>query len=135
MSDEDIALLQELYPGITEECVEIVRLEGVQAMPRDVRDCFVMNRTRRYSGYWLLDFETSLYCEQTKPECIVGEEGRYVWLTFDDDAKPEVPKDGIYRIEFTGRRTADIGGFGHEGSADHEVVVEDLITLEAVSPP
>ena len=88
MSDEDIALLREVFPGIGEQCVETARLEGLEAIPRDVRKCFAMAEPRRYSGYWLSDFETSIYCEERGSDgsCLV--DGKLIWLSFDADTTP-----------------------------------------------
>ena len=135
MSDEDMALLRESAPGISERCLEIARSDGVEVIPQDVRDCFAMEQPRRYSGYWLTDFETSIYCEERGSDGSCLLDGTLVWLSFDVDTTPRNVPDGVYRIEFTGRRTAAAGSFGHWGSSDYELVVEDLLTLENANSP
>jgi hypothetical protein len=56
---------------------------------------------------------------------------RGTWLTFGKDAYRGVKlaDDGVYRIEFVGRRTKVAGNFGHQASYDYLMVVDRLISI------
>ena len=138
LAQEDIALLRETLPGINEICVDAFREGGLNAIPQDVRKCFPMENSKRWTGLWLDEFEGSRFCAAPADECGFETEGERVWLSFAEEIrateKPDrYATDKLYKIEFIGRRTLKSGAFGHLGGSDREVVVEDLVRLEPVS--
>ena len=136
--DEDVALLRESLPGINQECIDISRTEGVTAIPQNVRECFPMEESKRWSGLWLDEMESSRFCPEPADECTSHSEGERIWLSFADDIREEsrpnrYSTEVLYEIEFVGSLTSMSGAFGHEGGSDREIVVERLVRLEPVS--
>ena len=54
------------------------------------------------------------------------------WLVFGKDAYPREIRDGLYRIEFIGRRTKVPGYFGHLNTYEHMVIVDRLISIRTI---
>ena len=136
-TDEVPALLRESLPGINQECIDAVAEGGVDAMPQDVRRCFVMTDQKHWAGLWLDGFEGSRFCAEPAKRCTFDTEGQRVWLSFAEEVESERPgrysTGKLYEIEFIGRQTSEAGAFGHMGGSDREIVVEKLIRLERVS--
>ncbi|MDE1467894.1 hypothetical protein [Aurantiacibacter sp. D1-12] len=145
MSDEDMALLRETLPGMTEECLNIVRYEGIEAYPNDTGRCFEMSEQRRWKGLWIAEFEYSVFCGPDGMACYPDEAEEAtdtVWLSFasgaeQDDIFPngfayDSSSDGIYEIEFLGRITSIRGSHGHMGMSQREIVVSEVISIELV---
>ena len=136
-TEEDLALLRELSPGITQECVDAAKKDGIVSLPRDVRECFAMDDSKLWAGLWLDEFEGSRFCAEPSDRCTSNTNGQGVWLTFADEikdtARPDrYATDELYEIEFIGRLTSETGSFGHMGLSQKEIVVEELIRIERV---
>jgi len=136
-TDDDVALVRTSLPGINDRCVNAFREGGIEAIPQDVRECFPMERSKRWTGLWFDQFEGSRFCASPAEQCTFDTEGDRVWLSFADEIEDQQPDryatDELYEIEFMGRQTQSAGAFGHEGGSDREIVVEKLIRLERVS--
>ena len=136
-TEEDLALLRESLPEITQECVDAAAKDGIDALPQDVRECFIMEDSKYWAGLWLDEFEGSRFCAEPANQCTSNLDGQGVWLTFADEikctARPDrYATDELYEIEFIGRLTSDTGAFGHQGGSQKEIVVEGLIRLKKV---
>ncbi|EAQ28152.1 hypothetical protein NAP1_11173 [Erythrobacter sp. NAP1] len=97
-----------------------------------------MDKARRWEGLWLDEFEGSRFCAAPADDCTYHSAGERVWLTFAEEIRAtERPAfDGkirLYQIEFIGRQTSEPGHFGHAGTSDRKIVVEELLKLELVS--
>ena len=138
MSEAQIAELREVTPGIREACVQKVRFGGIKAMPRKIDECFEMMPPQRWSGLWRDAFEGSRFCPAPATRCSADSPGDAIWLGFADEQnapKRTAWNNGLYAIEFIGRRTARKGSYGHVGMSDHEIIVDRLISIKQVEPP
>lgn len=101
-------------------------------MPDRVDQCFEMMPKRRWRGLWRDDFEGSRFCPAPALTCSADEAGDFVWLTAGGGGRldPRRPFHGLYNVEFVGRRTRFRGQYGHLGMADHEIVVDQLVTIK-----
>ena len=130
VSDEGIRRLRAEFPGMIEKCIALLRYEGVEAVPRETDQCFQMMPPQRWKGLWRNDFEGQRFCPSPSTECSPNPSEDYIWLTFAGDRPPKEAEMGrIYRVEFTGRRTLREGHYGHGGLAQHEIIVDHLISI------
>jgi hypothetical protein len=134
LSTSDIREIQAEFPGITESCLNKVRVGGIQAMPDRTDACFRMEGPRRWKGLWRDEFEGQRFCSFPARLCSYAEPGENIWLTFGSGEQAEAgrPSDHVYAVEFIRRRTAVPGHYGHLGSFRHEVVVDQLISISAL---
>ncbi|NMW32313.1 hypothetical protein HKD42_09600 [Altererythrobacter sp. RZ02] len=139
MSEEDIALVKEIYPTINDACVERARYEGASAINVSVDICFPMQSARPWTGLWVNEFEGSRFCPSPRSDCDQPEFGEGIWLSFAEGERPEAAHpygDGtIYKVQFLGRRTKEPDSFGHYGYFAHEIVVDELISMETYTVP
>ncbi len=136
LGEDEIALLRETYPTMTEACIEAVRFQGFDAMNGEVDQCFPMQPARRWKGIWVNEFEGSRFCPTSRDTCEYSDVGENVWLSFPTGRRPEdvdAHGDGTaYVVEFIGRRTRDPANFGHMGTSNHEIIVDELTSIEPV---
>lgn len=139
MSDEDIALVKEIYPTMNDACVERARYEGTSAINVSVDICFPMQSARRWTGLWVNEFEGSRFCPSPANACDQPEYGEGIWLSFSQGKRPgsahPYGDDTIYKVQFLGRRTKEPDSFGHTGYFAHEIVVDELISMEPYTLP
>ena len=131
VSEEDIHLIRETLPGVSEECLEKVRYGGLDAFPRQVERCFKMTPARQWRGLWRNEFEESQFCPEPARDCGFDTPGDFVWLSFSEPLDQQMGErgEGLYEVEFIGRQTAARGQHGHLGSADHHMVVDRLVSI------
>jgi len=132
--DADIAEIRTSHPGIKGACLKRIRAGELGAFEWiDNPDCFDMLPQQRWSGLWNSGWEWTSFCPEPAKECPIASEQGDVWLTFGNNAYrgPELA-DGLYRIEFVGRRTKVPGYFGHLDQYDHLMVVDRVIWIEHV---
>jgi hypothetical protein len=133
--DADIAKTRASNPGIKEACLKKIRAGELGALEwMDNPDCFEMLPGRRWSGLWNSGWEWTSFCPDPAKECPTASESGDIWLEFGKDREPQIP-DGLYRIEFQGRRTQMPGHFGHLDQYDHLMVVDRLISIRPVQVP
>ncbi|MEP9401719.1 hypothetical protein [Sphingomonas sp. VNH70] len=134
MSDADMAYYEASLPGMTGECRAMVRREGLFSIPFYTDECFRMTQPRRWQGLWRTGFEDSMFCEVPATRCSLGSQPEDVWIEFKTpaDFRAKVP-DGLYRIDFIGRRTVVPGSHGHLGVARHAMVVDRLLFIDKVA--
>jgi hypothetical protein len=135
MSDAEFKALKASNPGMTQKCLDANRFGGVLAWRPDDPACFDMLPDQRWTGLWEKGWEWTNFCPDPAADCDWMAK-RGIWLTFAKDAY-RGPKlaNGIYRIEFIGRRTRQAGNFGHTNAYDHLMVVDRLISIRQVEPP
>ena len=132
VSERELQELRSELPGITERCLQAIRLGGLEAFPTRVDDCFEMLPAQRWKGMWRRDFEVSQFCRSPARSCSFDTTDA-IWLTFaGTPEKMSERVEGLYAIEFVGRRTRREGFHGHLGAFEHEVVVDKLISLQPV---
>lgn len=136
MSDNEFAEFRGAWPGMTGKCLDEVRYGGIQAWRPDDPACFEMMPAQRWSGLWNRGWEWTNFCPAPAKECPIEADRGDIWLTFAKNAHrgPEV-SDGIYRIEFVGRRTRTPGPFGHLNQYDHLIVVDKMTSIRKVYEP
>lgn len=139
MSDAEIKEVRLELPGMTDKCLETMRQNGAEALPRDYDQCFKFTAPARMQGLWRNDFESSVFCEASAADCRYPvaqlTSGDFVWLKL---APPpagydDTPPGGLYAIDFIGRRSVGKGQFGY--GAGSEVVVDRLLSIKLVEPP
>lgn len=132
--DVKIQQLRRELPGISEACLEKVRVEGIEAFPDSTDACFKMTNPVHWRGLWRNDFEGSRFCPAPAKECSGDTPGDVVWLTFADKSGMTKPSTmgGLYAIEFIGRRTEVRGFYGHLGSSQYEIVVDRLTSAKPI---
>ena len=139
MSEEDIKRIVAGLPGITDACIDKLRYGGIQAMPNETDQCFEMMPQRRWTGLWLRVFEGSQFCPDEQGQqartCEFSDNKPNIW--FEPGKGDLAPGyglgEGLYRVDFVGRRTAKPGGHGHLGQFAHEVIVDRMISVKQVN--
>jgi hypothetical protein len=130
VSDADYQAFKASNPGMTKECLNGYRYGGVTAWRPDDPACFAMTPAQHWSGLWQTGWEWSNFCPDPAKECDWMSK-RGTWLIFAKEVSglPDRLEDGVYRIDFVGRRTKMPGNFGHMGSYDHLMVVDRLVSI------
>jgi hypothetical protein len=133
VSDAHYRTFKASNPGMTKECLDAYRYGGFNAWRPDDPNCFEMTPTQHWSGLWETGWEWSNFCPDPAKECDWMSK-RGTWLIFGKDAYrgPKLTDDGVYHIEFVGRRTKVAGNFGHMASYDHLMVVDRLISIQKI---
>jgi hypothetical protein len=127
------AKLQEIrasYPGMTEKCLNDLSNGGSIDRLYDP-DCFKMLPDQRWTGLWNTGWEWTNFCPDPAKQCPTSAEHGSIWMEFAKGAYGglrELP-DGVYRVDFVGRRTKVSGHFGHQGYYDHLMVVDRMISI------
>ena len=97
----------------------------IESKPTD--QCVYMTPRTRWRGLWHNGFEGSQFCPGERSECSLHSARPWIWM----NAGVETGVDGkLYRVEFEGRRTRFLGGYGHMGAFDHQVIVDRMIFIE-----
>lgn len=133
VSDADYQAFKTSNPGMTNQCLDAYRYGGFNAWRPNDPDCYEMTPPQHWSGLWEIGWEWTNFCPDPAEECEWMSE-RGTWLTFAKDAyrgsKPL--DDGVYRIDFVGRRTKVAGNFGHQASYDHLMIVDRVISIQKI---
>lgn len=131
LSEAEIRELRAAYPGMTEDCLATIRRHGINAAPAGTDKCFHFTRPEHWVGLWRVGFEVSQFCPGNTTKCRFDVAPR-MWLSSRDDSRAAWPSDGLYRVEFLGRRTLHPGHFGHMGLYEHEIIVDRMISIQKV---
>lgn len=135
ISDADMNYYDAELPGITEKCRNQLQFGGIGAMPKDTDDCYKMSLPQRWQGLWRNAFESHVFCETPATRCKIepyaDPQPPYTWIEFKSPVDPRVKQaeEGLYRIDFIGRRTVIPGNYGHLGLARHAIVVDRLLFI------
>ena len=110
----------------------------------EAANCIDFLPAGRMQGVWILGFERSWF--------VPGAEGvpdpnrtdlSKIWLTFANGALPDpglrraMDAQGgvaVVAIEFDGRRSRDVGQYGHMGGADTIVIVDRIVSARLIGP-
>lgn len=127
------AELQEIratHPGMTEKCVKDMRSGGPIVMLFDP-DCYEMLPDQRWTGLWNTGWEWSNFCPDPATKCPTPSERGGIWMEFGKSASTRLSglPDGVYRIDFVGRRTKVAGHFGHQDAYDHLIIVDRVVSI------
>lgn len=135
VTEQSLQHLRDAFPGMTTECLDRIRLGGIEAMPNRTDQCFEMTKPQRWRGLWRNAFEGQRFCPEPAPKCEDDGQAGHIWIRFPDGGAPFGSRaDGkAYRIEFIGRRTLMPGQHGHMGVSGHEVLVDKLISIAPVA--
>ena len=139
MSDAQISRLHRELPGLTDECLDKIKWDGIQAMPAETDKCFKMLPASRWRGLWRRDLETSVFCPAPEKECPSGRATYPLLLEFRRGSEPpgigaDTPLGGLYAVDFIGRRTAHGGIYG-DGAGAQALVVDRLISISEIEAP
>jgi hypothetical protein len=128
---EAMQKVRAIWPGMTDACAEDLR-RGSGDMMNDTARCFKMTKPLRWRGLWLDVFEGQRFCPAPARKC--EDDGRrgHIWIRFPPDEKPtgKIATGRTFAIEFVGRRTLFPGAYGHMGIAEHEVLVDRVISIK-----
>jgi hypothetical protein len=95
--------------------------------------CLRFTKPTRWRGLWEVGFEWSEFCPAPATKCPIAAQRGGIWLDFADGAyKGPRLSDGLFEVEFTGRRTVYPGNFGHLGMYAHEMIVDRMISIKQV---
>jgi hypothetical protein len=134
LADAYLRQLQGQHPGMTDACVRKMRSGEIGVTDfLDNPDCFEMLPAQRWSGLWDTGWEWTNFCPYPAKECGNRSEHGDIWLIFAKNAYngPELA-EGIYRIEFIGRRTKVPGYFGHLDQYDHLMIADRVISIRKI---
>jgi hypothetical protein len=135
-SDHQMREMRAGMPGMKEECLNIIRWEGLEALSEGTGECFEMTKPAHWRGLWRDDFEGSRFCPSPATKCVNDAAGEWIWLTIQQPQNaPELGSGALYEIDFVGRRTAQKGEFGHMGAGDYEMIVDRLNSIKMLEPP
>ena len=133
-SDEEAAVNKEIEnirkanPGLKEACLKKLGTGAIGASEwMNNPDCFDMMPPQRWRGLWNSGWEWSNFCPVPAASCSIAPDHGGIWLTFPAPPTGE-ETDGVYQIEFVGRRTRVPGHFGHLGQYEHLIVVDRQIS-------
>lgn len=111
---------------------------GTGIDPKYAEECRRMSEPKRWRGLWRRGFELSLFCPEPAPKCTMEEMGKepVFWFGSSSSWPAELEKKAqsgrLFRVEFIGRRTIYRGMHGHMGIFDHEIVVDQMISMQTV---
>ena len=133
ISDAEMQEIRTANPDLSEACLQKIRMQGIEAWPSPLErsDCIRMTQARRWSGLLELGWEWSNFCPAPARDCPISAETGDIWLEFAEGAHagPEI-EDGLYEIEFIGRRSVAPGGHGHLSQYDYLMIVDQVISIE-----
>ncbi|WP_196871608.1 hypothetical protein [Sphingobium sp. JAI105] len=132
LSDNAIQEMRQGMPGVTERCLNKIKYGGIEAMPLGTDECFEMTPARHWKGLWRREFENSRFCPTPAVSCSYHTAGDRIWLS-GKALTSSGTNEGLYEIEFVGRRTARKGSYGHLSAFDHEIIVDQVMDLRPVS--
>ena len=89
--------------------------------------CFDLLPASRWHGLWQQGWEWSNFCPEPAKECLIRADHGDIWMEFAEGVDPDLA-DGLYEVEFIGRRTRKPGNFGHLNQYDHLMIVERMIS-------
>ena len=125
--DRQIAATGVGIPGRPSPCAyEKTDERGTYVIEVPTDQCVKMLSKQHWRGIWRNQFEGQLFCPDP-----CGPKGDLIWMT-DRTKTRRNTKEGVYRIEFEGRQTMYRGSYGHFGLADHEVIVDRMISIRRV---
>jgi hypothetical protein len=135
-SDAEMRKIRAEVPGVKDECLEIIRWGGVEALSRSEEECYKFDPPRRWTGLWLGGFETSRFCPEPTRECPDDAPGEMIWLEVGPTA--HVPAwdrktaAGMWRVDFIGRKSSFHGQYGHMGASNEEIIMDRLLSIKRV---
>lgn len=133
-SDEEIAELRAEYPGFTDNCLGKLQISGFTELLSQTDRCFKLTSSKRWAGVYVDSFENQLFCPDATDRCEFDPTGERIWTNFKtNDPLTRLPTERIYAIEFFGRRTLLPGQHGHLGSFNHEILVDELVSIVPIA--
>jgi hypothetical protein len=123
-----MAQLRQERPGMTDACADTIRFGGFEALSWEVDRCFKMTPSRRWSGTWQIGFERSEFCADGDT-CRPFSQTNSTWLSSNVKMLDGDAGDGTYRVEFIGRRTQELGVYGHMNGYGHHIIVDRLVSI------
>lgn len=122
-------------------CMREVKQDGIwdgkilESLPMDT--CYRFEQPKRFRGLWRNEFEGSQFCPGSARACDFDHyhAGRgNIWLDVEkvDPSLIKEDREGIYQIDFIGRKTMFKGTYGHGGIFDEYVIADKVIALKKV---
>jgi hypothetical protein len=102
----------------------------IESLPTD--RCVRMLPAQHWKGIWINAFEGSQFCPAPAKTCPAASREDVIWLTPE---RLHGLRDGMYAVEFVGRRTEYKGQYGHLGMSDHEIIVDEPISVRTLRSP
>ncbi len=135
-----------LYDTIIERCGGSIE-RASEIMGQNPAICEPYGPPEKLSGMWELDLEHSAFFEGAGDLRQLAtpanpEDWDYTWLNVldiaerpDELAAAQGAGRRVYRVELVGRRSLCDTGFGHMGAYPREVLLQELLSQEAVPVP
>lgn len=136
-SDAEMQQIRVDNPGMTNECLEQLKYGGMAAWRPDDPECFEMMPAQRWRGLYKVGFEWANFCPEPAGSCAAFFMHGENWTVWAKGADPRSSGrlDGLYQIEFVGRRTKVAGHFGHLGQYPHMILIDKLISIKEIGAP
>jgi hypothetical protein len=137
-SEAEMRQIRAETPGMKDECLEIIRWGGVEALTKPQEECYKFDPPRRWKGLALGAFETSLFCPEPAQACPETKTKEKIWLQVGPNVRvPASARDdklaaGMFAVDFVGRKTSYPGGYGHLGDYDQEIIMDRLLSMKRV---
>ena len=135
-SDEQMAEFRAADPGMKDECLEIIRWGGPEALTKPQEECYKFDPPRRWKGLWFGEFETSRFCPEPARQCPDNRPGEYIWLEVGPAAhvppSGEKMMGGMWQVDFVGRKSTFPGEYGHLGESQEEIIMDRLLAIKRV---
>lgn len=120
-------------PGMTSACIRSLRRDGMPGWLLEIDKCFRMMPAKRWHGVWRIGFEWSNFCPSPARDCPIFGEPGVITLERAEGAYSGPPlQDGLYAIDFIGRRTEKRGAHGHLNQYEHAIVVDRVNSLNEI---
>jgi hypothetical protein len=136
LPEEGIQRIRAAMPGISEKCLNKLRMKGLDADLGHTDQCFEMMKPQLWRGLWVDAFEGQRFCPAPAQNCLDNDRKGRIWITFPNDTPPTGRNltDKTYVIQFIGRRTLVPGMYGHMGMSEHEIIVDKLLLIAPMQP-
>ena len=137
VSNADLQEFAKAHPGITNECLNNYRSSGDWVpIVTGAADCFEMQAPRRWNGIWNKGWEWSNFCAAPATTCSASFVDDEMDLRFSEKAYPNGAElDGMFEIEFVGRRTKVAGYHGHLNQYPHFIVADRVTAIRRIAEP
>jgi hypothetical protein len=137
-SDAQMKQIRAESPGMKEECLEILRWGGVEALTRPAEECYKFDPPRRWKGRWFSGFETSIFCPDSARHCPPDNHRDMIWLEVGPTAQiPVSARDnryaaGMFEVDLIGRKSSFPGEYGNMGGTSQEIIMDQLLSMKRV---
>lgn len=98
--------------------------------------CYRFGPPQRFNGLWAAGFELSRFCAPPAKECShFAPPGNETWIEGAGKylAPEDQRRDGLFAVDFIGRRSMYPGTYGHSNQYEHAIIVERMLSIRRVA--